>query len=575
MLFLDTECYPNYWLCAFDDGTYFEYPFDCNALAAKLRSDDVCTFNGLAYDFPMIEAALRGASPMQLKQLNDRMIVEGEKVWHRLDWIRHVDLFNVLPGTGSLKAYGAKNHTKKLQDLPYDAGTVLTPAQKIEVRNYCLNDIKVLKELYFKFESQIQLRRDMSEEFSIDLMSKSDPQMAEAVVRSKFRFDMFDQCTIIYYTAPIWVSNPAIRACFEGMYEYGGEKPSKTIDLHGKTYTCGVGGLHSNEGRREVKGRGIFDVDVASYYPSLLLNFDTKPPRIKGAFLELYRQWYFERLAAKNKGDKKKADSLKTLLNGVFGKLGSSYSIFYYPKGFLDITLGGQCALLTLIDMLGQVRIEVISANTDGITVDTERELDMRRIVKEWELLTNLTMEFTEYRHLLNRDVNSYIAIGVDSKAKQKGVFALAEPGPSSWPNPTGQIVSTALVNFLRDNIPIEQTIRCCTDIREFLYVRAVKGGGSFVPGPNMPKNISKKKMIIPKFYLEVRDWHLSQKQYLGKTVRWYYSKDSNRSGTIRTPSDGLVAGSEGCRPLMDLPNSLPDDIDYQAYIDIAKGFLV
>src|SRR5690606_21885376 len=93
------------------------------------------------------------------------------------------------------------------------------------------------------------------------------------------------------------------------------------------------------------------------------------------------------------------------------------------------------------------------------------------------------------------------------------------------------------------NNIEVEKTIKECQDIRRFSCVRNVKGGAQ--------KN----------------------GQYLGKTVRWYYA--SNEPGYIAYSSSGnKVAETDGAKPLMKLPNSICEDIDYQWYINKANKML-
>jgi len=53
---------------------------------------------------------------------------------------------------------------------------------------------------------------------------------------------------------------------------------------------------------------------------------------------------------------------------------------------------------------------------------------------------------------------------------------------------------------------------------------------------------------------------------YLGKTVRWYYSKDSNHIICYRG-SGNKVPRTDGSYPIMDLPKEFPKDMDYDWYI--------
>ena len=49
--------------------------------------------------------------------------------------------------------------------------------------SYCQNDLGVTKALFNTLRSEIELRKEMSEEHGIDLRSKSDAQVAEAVLK--------------------------------------------------------------------------------------------------------------------------------------------------------------------------------------------------------------------------------------------------------------------------------------------------------------------------------------------------------------------------------------------------------
>jgi len=139
------------------------------------------------------------------------------------------------------------------------------------------------------------------------------------------------------------------------------------------SYAMGIGGLHSTESRVAMvagPGRKLLSPDVVSYYPSLIIETGIFPQQIGPIFQEIYRGWYDKRLAAKRGGNKKDANSLKTLLNGTFGKLGSKYSIFYAPSELIQVTLTGQLALLMLVEAAELEGMDVVSANTDGIVTN-------------------------------------------------------------------------------------------------------------------------------------------------------------------------------------------------------------
>ena len=314
----------------------------------------------------------------------------------------------------------------------------------------------------------------------------------------------------------------------------------------------GVGGLHSTE--KSVvhladAEYSLQDVDVSSYYPKLIIQTGIVPAAIGPDFLMIYEKWYNTRLEAKKSGNKKKADSLKTFLNGTFGKLASMWSIFYDPPGFVQVTIGGQLSLLMLIEALEVCGISVVSANTDGILIRCRRDMEWLRdqCVQWWLGVTGFEVEAVNYRAICMRDVNNYIALPEDQSKppKLKGEYARPVPVATSWPNPTGEVCIDALVEYFTKGTPMETTIRACTDVRKFVHVRRVAGGGVW------------------------------KDEYLGKAVRWYYA--TGDTAEIKYVTNGnKVADSDGCRPMMELPvgNLVPADVDYNRYLADARKML-
>lgn len=617
---LDTECYPNFWLLMLSNGDDWELWNDqylrcgepveqgewITSLAAALRHFELITFNGNGYDMPVTTLALGGSSNAELKRASDAIIVGGLKPWEVArvpDWIRQVDLIEVAPGQGSLKAYAAKMHSRRLQDLPIEPHQHIDAPMRAALREYCgLGDLPATTDLAGAMSAQIQLRRDMSAEYGIDLLSKSDAQIAEAVMKALLPFKVqrpaIPYGAKFFYRPPEWLQFKRLdvlallaRSPFtiadNGSPVMTDELAATLIRIGDSAYQMGSGGLHSTESKRmhvADAAHMLSDHDVASYYPSLILKTGIFPAQIGPVFLDIYRDWYDRRLAAKAAGVKKTANSLKTLLNGTFGKLGSPWSIFYAPSEMIQVTITGQLALLMLIERLEEYGIACVSANTDGIVLKTPRDKIALRdsIIRWWEQATGLTTEANEYRLLASRDVNSYVAIGVDGKAKGKGAFAPPEPGPSGWPNPTGQISVDAAIAWLRDGTPVEQTVRACTDIREFLHVRQVKGGGSYCPLGTLTAKTTQKAMrerlgdlakddLLAAWQVELA-FEVARRQYLGKIVRWYFGRGSR--ACIVTPKGGLVARTDGAVPLMQLPDTFPADVDHDWYIAEARDLL-
>ncbi len=579
----DTECYRNYVLFGFlnvDTGNIRQ--IEIIGENAKLSDEDravltgifeqyrVISFNGARYDMMILGAALKGSTCSQMKDVSDCIIQTNIPVWQLgIDAPRadHVDLFEVAPGMASLKIYGGRLHCRRMQDLPIHEAASIAPEQRELLRTYNTNDLTTTKDLWDHLQPQLDLREQMSKVYGIDLRSKSDAQIAEAVIVKEVGKSLGEAVqrpevpggTRFKYVPPKWItfSTPVLQELLAsiGDYEFlvpdGGnvvmpkELEKRDITIGQGVYRMGIGGLHSSEkcvSHYADDSYVIVDRDVTSYYPMIILNNGLAPAHMGAAFTKCYRGLVDQRIAAKRAGNKVGADTIKIVVNGSFGKLGSKWSKLYSPPLLIQTTLTGQLALLMLIERLEDAGAQIISANTDGVAIKCERGLKWHHdaIVAQWEKETGFETEETLYTSLHSRDVNNYVAIKPDGSLKLKGTYA----PPGLMKNPTNQICVEAVIAFLKDNAPIEQTIRQCTDIRKFVTIRQVNGGAVDQQGA-----------------------------YLGKAVRWYYAVGVE--GPLRYSVNGYtVARSEGARACMELPDVLPADVDVRWYCDEAKSIL-
>lgn len=259
----------------------------------------------------------------------------------------------------------------------------------------------------------------------------------------------------------------------------------------------------------------------------------------------------------------------KTALNGTFGKLFSRYSIFYAPEFGIAVTIGGQLSLLMLIERMELAGIRVISANTDGVelSIPFGREWMADSIIKWWQEVTGLVLEDSNYLALYSRDVNNYASLQFDGSVKRKGVFG--ESGLLQNKHPDCDICADAVVAFLTQGVPLMSTITACLDIRKFIRVRGAKGGAVWfrpaqdrvVEDTTQPKEKGGYERVL------IGGVHM------GRAVRWYYARDC-QDYIVDGESLNKVAGSDGARPVMELPEHLPADIDYHYYLTVAERML-
>lgn len=577
-------------------------------------------FNSYKFDVPLIAAATCGIEPTVLKEMARVSIEEKVQPWRLVQMfgyeeleLDHIDLFETAPGVMiSLKTYAGRMGVETMIDMPFHHDEDITPKQHKIVENYCYNDIAVTEELFNRLKTELALRVDLGARYGLDLRSKSDAQVAEAILKSQCNLGRSDKFvpTSVEYSCPDFIETEDPQLCdiidelestrFKINRANGSPEVPEFLDepiqVGYGTYQMGIGGLHSTHDlkvySRAEGTKRISDFDVASYYPNILMNAGYVP-RFSGnkgeLFLAVYKTIYEERMAAKHASNKKVANSLKILLNGTYGKLGNIFSAFYSPDLMLAVTLTGQINLLALIVELEQINdVRVISANTDGIMVEYDDRY-YKRILKVFEKnskRTNFEYEETPYRCVAIKDVNNYIAVTTDGKVKAKGLYASVNPDENPlylMKNPTMEICGKACREYLLNGTLPEVTINASSDIKEFVAIRNVKGGG-----------VQHLRYETVDDWVEVEDrvwWseRAGKKERrksrpnpvevgvggtpFGRVARWYMTTQDLPPLTY-VGSGNKVAKTEGGKLCLTLPPALPADLDRAWYVREAYSWL-
>lgn len=289
-------------------------------------------------------------------------------------------------------------------------------------------------------------------------------------------------------------------------------------------------------------------------------------------------------LALKSEYKKLKVEvaTKKLLCNGTFGKLGSPYSSFYSPDLMLAVTITGQLHLLSLIYSLEfHPEVRVLSANTDGIMVQYPiryREKLLRRVAANAER-TGFEYEETQYKSVSMKDVNNYLAITTDGKVKRKGLYA----STSLMKNPTNMVCSNMAVDYLKDGVHPSVAIEKYTDIRDFVSIRVVKGGGIVYDAVEEVDD-----------WVQVADREWRRQEWLdtgstrasvkrksrpnpvevgvggtkfGRIARWYMTTEPGLPINYAA-SGSKVPKTDGAKLCMTLPDELPADLDKQWYVN-------
>jgi hypothetical protein len=617
---------------------------DLDKFEALLPKFTFVGFNSESFDRPLIAAALMGHEAKTLKEFANLIIRADMRSWQtyrefKIDFVEydHIDLTEVAPGVMiSLKIYEGRMGMKTIMDMPIPHDQDVKPSQYPIIEQYCNNDLDGTEALLNALSTEIEMRTLMSAKYDVDLRSKSDAQIAEAIFKKRLGLKSTDKIIPPYitYEAPALIkttNEDVLRLIWElenHMFTLnrGNGSPEVPDFLEaprsfGKgTYQVGVGGLHSTHDKRLYleanEDRLLSDIDALSYYPNVMMKAGLMP-RLKNnkgpMFLEEYRSMYDKRIEAKRAGNKKVANSLKITINGTFGKLGNLYCSFYSPESMLGVTLTGELNLLCLIVELDKIKgVKVESANTDGVLVSyppSAREKVLAVFAKNSKR-TGFEYEETQYSKIAMKDVNNYIAITTDGKVKRKGLYASNNPDENPlylMKNPTMEVCTELAIDYLKEGVI---DISRYTDMRDFVAIRNVKGGGiqhqrtmlvddweligtdyqgknrwfakgwrdeGFEPasvdaGPGSGWDKNWKAPIVRKSRPPPREVGLGGVPF-GRVARWYMTTE--RLPAITYVSSGNnVPKTEGAKLCMVLPAKLPRDLNKQWYIDEAISIL-
>lgn len=567
----DTETMPNRTLfCAknVDTGEWFDLWRHEDDAPGKLKrfitqSDATFVgFNSIYFDAVIVSAFCAGRTEAEIKRIANDLIENRLNPWAAMKKYRlnsvipdHIDLIEVAPSFVGLKAYGARMHMPKLQDMPLAHDAIISVEQEPMLLEYCHNDVDTTEELLNQLEGELLLRVEMSRRYGVDMRSKSDSQMAEQAYISSMGLKRKDNVVpqTVRYNPPSFLK--FMDAGLQGLLNRVGEHTfsmnpatghvvlpgflgNQTVKFGTGEYQLGVGGIHSTHDKQVCYVAGedvICDIDAASFYPSIILECGFVPAGLGEEFVAEYRKIYERRLDAKRSGDKTTDATLKISLNGTFGKLASKYSVLYSPDLMLAVTLTGQFTLLMLIEWLERAGAVTLSANTDGIAIKYPRSLEetVQKVVSKFSEVSRFVFEFTPYRVLAMKDVNNYIAVKPDRKLKVKGIYSPL----SLRKNPTAQVCADAVGQWLANGVPFQNTISRAP-FCDFISARNVTGGGQ------------------------------QMGEYLGKVVRWYQSNDTTLEPIVYVKNGNKVPKSDGARACMTLPDKIkhPKDLDYNWY---------
>lgn len=467
-----------------------------------------CGYNNLHYDNPIINYIIEYED--KLMQYNIPTIcssifnlsktitassednIDAWKHWKYQIWFDTFDILTMLYSNKlrvGLKEIQVTMQYPNVQEFVCDWTKPLPLEDFDSMIDYNINDIKSTSELLNRCKKDVDLRIAIEDEYGVRVLSKDGVNIGMKILTQKYLEktgltwwdikDLRSPMSVIPLKDVILpfikYDSPILQRVLEDMKNQivspGRKGYENKFVFNNLRYSVGVGGIHSVNSPEIIIPRDdemLIDIDVASLYPSMLIEYEFYPRHLGKEFLEVYKQIKDERIEAKHNGDKVKNETLKLALNGLSGNLQNEHNFCYSPFAVMQIRINGQLLLLMLAEKLTQIGCRIVQANTDGLFVLLKKDAysKVNSICREWEQLTKLTLEEDRFKAMYQYAINDYFAITEDNKVKEKGMFITAvKLGKGLTP----KIIPKAVISFFKDGIPVEDTIKNCTDIRDFL----------------------------------------------------------------------------------------------------------
>ena len=515
--------------------------------------------------------------------------------------LKQIDLFKIHHYDNknrrvSLKRLEFEMDLENIEEMPIHHNKAdLTKDEVFLSLQYCFNDVDATYEFYkitlgdtdhplYKGNNQIQLRKDIEEEFGIPCLNYSDSKIGDEIIKKYYCQEKGMEVKELprkgYFRKSIDIKN-----CIAGYVQFETEQLQQFlqnikrlklglqddfkehIDFYGNVYSFMKGGLHT-ENKPEIfesdEEYEIIDWDVASYYPAIIITNGRFPAHLGKEFLRGYKQMFDKRLELKPlaKEDRKIkgiVGALKLAVNSVYGKSSDMQSWIYDRQLTMFTTITGELSLMMLIEKYEMNGIQVISANTDGVTIKMRKDLipKMHEINEWWSELTQYALERTDYKKIIFSTVNDYIAIMPDGTIKKKGDFLTDF---ELHKNKSARIVPLALEGYYVHGIPVKETILAHKNLYDFC-IRRISSRDFHYEGMSSDNKLTKYNKLI--------------RYYIGKNGEKIHKVKNESSQSKAAKKSQVEAGEWLCSVCNHLPsNASLENVNYLYYIDKAENMI-
>lgn len=517
--------------------------------------------------------------------LSEQIIEDDGYVRTPNDLVNYTDLNDDLGEFLSLKEYESNKGLEiKETDIPFGKRN-LSKVERDLIVSYCIKDVDATETMLDDRFNYVMTKARVSSRFRMNpliALKMTDPSLASAILVPTFTppNNVVHQPT---YELPSQVADylqqtiePALLNTFMDYAHFSQAK--KEWLINNNDFVIGEGGIHSIHHANTLankNGNGVLyveakagyvllTIDVKSYYPHLMVNFDYQSRSIPDK--TIYPRILETRMKNKellennpNHPDKKaikqNIDDDKLILNSTGGALKQKYLKLYDPEQNMRMCFTGQLLLIALCNELStQCHADIIQTNTDGIALRlpySERR-HAYSIIRAWEKRTNMQFDYGVFNRLWQSNVNNYVMIYNNGKVKNCGWWLSYDIDP--FHNLKFLVIRKAIFEYLVNGTPVETTIRAETN--PLMFMQTAKRGRTFA------------KTLFVGAGNTITE--------LGKVNRIYASNSRRLGGKLyKEKSDGTRRPVPKCPTLARTYNeavtSLPTDLDYNWYIQEAR----
>lgn len=617
IVFFDIECYSDLFMVVFkDEDTYKEFVFH-KAVNEELRKElrtyykklkKECFlggWNSYGYDNKMLTEFLdpyENPSLEDMKHLNDNIIGNKMNGGQYVSGKHLVDVKSISQAAG-LKNEQARNYFEKTQecDVPFDQPTTSTEEVQ-SILDYCRNDVESTCFLFEKLgRAGFESRKLIGDKYNTNkdkLFNVSTASLGCAIIheimypdyegnryksgvpvasnkdielslsklidqRVDFKSDKLkellkDMNTVVPAN---FVSDKDKTATDEEKLEYKlfKNRVNREVFFDDFKVQFGLGGVHGFPTNTQYHNENIIDIDVAAMYPSIMDKFKLETTAGGTKLSEAMREIINLRNNAKDKSER---NVYKLISNAIYGQLRNKHSIFYSPSMATAITINGQLVMLELIEQLHEAGIQLIQANTDGVTVKCgdDQESKLKDIIDAWQAKWELELTYDKYNKWFQPNVSNIFAIDVDGNYKATGCFRTITSQVCHTLGLKPNVHYKMIVDHLITGEPMDASKY---DTIDFFGVSTCTRKGTQEIQTPVDFKISKngKRTVI--------EWKTENVLINPHSNRYYYKKDVDNRLAVRGATGRYTKKVDNVEVMND--GFAATDIDYDRYVAEAK----